>query len=225
MPVRPAFAQFSTVGSAERRIDLVEVNEAMLALAPSGDPRLVFGQSAELLVPVVCDRAEFEVLPTEGDACAAAEPGAWPTGWAWLAVRVPSSPVKPVGVVHGAPPAVGGWLKDRAPWMAVLTCGWEPGYQPGPPDAALIRLLGRCAVAAVDQGVRADHLAQAAAKISNLNIALSSNRTIGAAVGVLMSRRRLTYQAAFELLSDRSHRLHRKIVDLADEVLYAGDLA
>jgi ANTAR domain len=57
-----------------------------------------------------------------------------------------------------------------------------------------------------------------------LKDALQSNRQIGAATGVLMAQHRLTQQQAFELLKGASQNYHRKLRDVANEVLFTGTL-
>jgi len=61
-------------------------------------------------------------------------------------------------------------------------------------------------------------------KIANLEIALVTARRIGAAMGILMSSRHVTDAEAFELLREASHRRHRKLRDLVDDVLLTGEL-
>jgi uncharacterized coiled-coil protein SlyX len=60
--------------------------------------------------------------------------------------------------------------------------------------------------------------------ITNLEAALVTARGIGAAMGVLMCRHVLTEPQAFDLLREASQRQHRKVRDLADYVVLAGDL-
>lgn len=60
------------------------------------------------------------------------------------------------------------------------------------------------------------------AAAANLQIALSSNRRIGTAIGILMAHRRITDTAAFELLRDASQRGHRKLRDIAEDVVLTG---
>jgi hypothetical protein len=83
------------------------------------------------------------------------------------------------------------------------------------PDA-LAAVAGACAVGltAIDQRYRADHLEQA----------LVSSRRIGAAMGVLMSRLRLTDDQAFDALRTASQHSHRKLRDVAEDVLLTGEL-
>jgi len=78
--------------------------------------------------------------------------------------------------------------------------------------------------------VLADHaslaLAQvtAAERIANLEIALTTNRTIGVAIGVLMARSQVTQEAAFDMLRTTSQHTHCKLRDVADYVVDAGEL-
>jgi signal transduction histidine kinase/DNA-binding response OmpR family regulator/PAS domain-containing protein len=67
-------------------------------------------------------------------------------------------------------------------------------------------------------------LNQAQDKAANLQRALSSNRQIGIALGVLMARDMLTEDQAFERLRVISQRQNRKLRDVADEVVLTGAL-
>ncbi|HET6210280.1 MAG TPA: GAF and ANTAR domain-containing protein [Jatrophihabitans sp.] len=59
---------------------------------------------------------------------------------------------------------------------------------------------------------------------ANLQQALQSSREIGVAVGILMSRHRITQQESFDLLRIASQHTHRKLRDLALEVGEIGML-
>ena len=65
-------------------------------------------------------------------------------------------------------------------------------------------------------------LEQARVKIANLEIALHSNRRIGIAVGILMSTRQLTDEAAFQVLADHSQATKIKLAVLAEYVIMTG---
>jgi AmiR/NasT family two-component response regulator len=56
-------------------------------------------------------------------------------------------------------------------------------------------------------------------KIANLEVALITARRIGAAIGVLMTRMHLTDEQAFTVLRDASQSMHRKLRDVAEDVL------
>jgi AmiR/NasT family two-component response regulator len=62
-------------------------------------------------------------------------------------------------------------------------------------------------------------------QIAHLQVALVTCRRIGAAIGILMSSSKLTEDAAFELLRARSQHGHRKLRDIADEVVLIGALS
>jgi GAF domain-containing protein len=66
--------------------------------------------------------------------------------------------------------------------------------------------------------------AAAREKVANLQVALATNRTIGVAIGVLMSHYKITEEAAFALLQVASQHLHRRIAELAPEVIETGAL-
>ncbi|MFL6163734.1 MAG: ANTAR domain-containing protein [Jatrophihabitantaceae bacterium] len=58
----------------------------------------------------------------------------------------------------------------------------------------------------------------------NLHTALDSSRRIGAAIGVLMAIHKVTEDQAFDLLRTASQLLHRKLRDIASEVVETGAL-
>jgi signal transduction histidine kinase/DNA-binding response OmpR family regulator len=68
-------------------------------------------------------------------------------------------------------------------------------------------------------------LAQAENKAANLESALASNRHIGMAIGIIMNQRRVTHEQAFAMLRSASQTRHRKLRDVADDILFTGDLA
>ncbi|MCW2527587.1 MAG: hypothetical protein JWM76_2447 [Pseudonocardiales bacterium] len=59
---------------------------------------------------------------------------------------------------------------------------------------------------------------------TNLTKALDSNREIGVAIGILMSKHKLTRVEAFDLLRIASQNTNRKLVTLATEVADSDDL-
>jgi len=67
-------------------------------------------------------------------------------------------------------------------------------------------------------------LAAAEARTAQLERALLSNRRIGIAIGVLMTRLRLTDVEAFELLKQASQRRNVKLRELAEDVIYTGSV-
>jgi transcriptional regulator with GAF, ATPase, and Fis domain len=56
----------------------------------------------------------------------------------------------------------------------------------------------------------------------NLDKALESNRRIGIAIGILMSRLRIRAEDGFQLLRTASQRSHRKLAEVAEDVILTG---
>jgi ANTAR domain len=80
--------------------------------------------------------------------------------------------------------------------------------------AATAAALSAVAFGAVEARNRAD----------NLTVALGTSRQMGAAIGVLMVQERCTYDQAFVMIRSVSQRSHRKMRDLAEEILLTGAL-
>jgi AmiR/NasT family two-component response regulator len=81
------------------------------------------------------------------------------------------------------------------------------------------------AVGVVDRGVIADLEADGIVvrdRVANLEIALVSARRIGGAIGLIMALRRVSEAEAFEVLRQASRNRHRKLRDVADDVLLIG---
>ena len=70
----------------------------------------------------------------------------------------------------------------------------------------------------------ARQLAAARERIGHLETALQTNRHIAMAIGILMARRGLTEDQAFTELRLVSQCRHRKLRDVAEEVVLTGDL-
>jgi AmiR/NasT family two-component response regulator len=68
-------------------------------------------------------------------------------------------------------------------------------------------------------------LASATVHAEHLERAVVSNRRIGMAMGILMERHRLTEDQAFGRLRELSQRRNVKLRDLAEEIIYTGDVA
>ena len=60
--------------------------------------------------------------------------------------------------------------------------------------------------------------------IANLETALGSARQIGAAIGIVMCTRKIDADEAFFILRRTSQNHHRKLREVADEVLYTGEV-
>jgi hypothetical protein len=68
-------------------------------------------------------------------------------------------------------------------------------------------------------------LTKAHSQVANLEIALSSNRDIGTAIGILMNAHLITQDEAFGMLRVASQHSHRKLREVANDVIFTGALA
>ena len=59
---------------------------------------------------------------------------------------------------------------------------------------------------------------------THLEFALDSNRRVGAAIGILMIQHRIAEPEAFARLRHSSQTLHRKLRDVAEDVILTGEL-
>ena len=85
-------------------------------------------------------------------------------------------------------------------------------------------LLARIAVHHELASLRNFALAEAENRSANLERALSSNREIGAAIGILMVTHKLPSDRAFALLRETSNRTNIRLRDVADHVVLTGSL-
>ena len=94
----------------------------------------------------------------------------------------------------------------------------EAGAEPAEPPAATVEQLMAALVheRQISAGLRDQN--------AHLQLALESNRRIGTALGIVMFSRKVTAQAAFELLRQTSQRTHRKLRDIAEDVIEQGCL-
>lgn len=222
--------------SVRQRSDVVAVNTAMHHLATSPDPEIVFSHLAELMVPALCDAAAVRLVPdnpqrSDGEPAgqSAAGGATRPTVTRGRLTQSSTEPAHFSVVVHvdlGTDPTYQYWGSGSGSGSGsgvelVLSWWVQP---PRDSDLALLDLVVRCAAGAVASDRHAADVEYHRHRVANLTRALESNRTIGAAIGVLMVTRQLTYQQGFDLLSATSQRRNRKIADLAAAVLYEGDL-
>lgn len=59
---------------------------------------------------------------------------------------------------------------------------------------------------------------------ANLEVALRTSRTIGAAIGILMAQHNVSEEDAFAMLRQASMATNRKLRDLAEDVVFTGGL-
>jgi hypothetical protein len=127
-------------------------------------------------------------------------------------------------------PGFGAAVLARTPVRAVLShplpgapvLGSINFYAEVPTSFGTEALRGAAEAAAAGSVVLAGVTARAHA--DNLEQALTSSRQIAAAIGVIMAQSRCTYDEAFAQIRAASQRTHRKMRDLAEEILFTGAL-
>lgn len=67
-------------------------------------------------------------------------------------------------------------------------------------------------------------LSESEDRVAHLEAALETNREIGAAIGVLMAYHKVTHDQAFAMLRSASQRMHRKLREVASDVVETGTL-
>lgn len=127
----------------------------------------------------------------------------------WVLPPVPAGPV----VVVPLPGAA-------APRAVLVVQGDAEGGAPDLTDPAAVARVG----ALVPDLAAAVAVVQARSEAAHLQLALASNRTIGAAIGVAMASRKLPYDEAAHLLRSLSNHTNTRLVDLAEQVLLTGEL-
>jgi GAF domain-containing protein len=81
-------------------------------------------------------------------------------------------------------------------------------------DLTVLATHSAIAIARAGAHERSQHLQQA----------LESNRTIGIAIGILMNKHLITREQAFDALRVASQHGHRKLIDIATDVIESGQL-
>lgn len=92
--------------------------------------------------------------------------------------------------------------------------------KPFDPDELLARVATHMELSLLRKVV----MDEAEDRAENLQRALSSNRLIGTALGIIMATRKVTADQAFALLRDESQSSNRKLREVADDVVFTGAL-
>lgn len=102
-------------------------------------------------------------------------------------------------------------------------CGLALNFYGTASDAFDSAALGDAALVAAHAGTFALYQ-DSVRKVVNLEQALETSRTIGAAIGIVMLARKITPDQAFDVLRNASQRMHVKIRELAQLVTETGEL-
>jgi hypothetical protein len=92
----------------------------------------------------------------------------------------------------------------------------------GADDDLLQAAAGGALAAVVPDLAAAVCVVRARLEVADLQVALTTNRTIGAAIGITMVSRHLPYEQAAELLRTLSNHTNTRLGELAEEILFTG---
>lgn len=187
------------------------IDHAGVTLLRQGRPETVAASSPvpRLLDELQAETGEGPVLTALVDSACVAHLGTGGRRWPAFAARAAE--------VSAVQAAVSVRLSAGEAAVGALTLYAE---RPDAVDDGLV-LVGELLAASASTALQR---AQAQERIGHLERALESSREIGAAVGILMSRYRVTETHAFDLLRHASQRSNRKLRDVAGDVLHTGDL-
>lgn len=214
-PARLPNATGSGNGAALRPPDLHSVDAVDL-----------FTDLAAACVPTFCDGLHVDLTADGANGLSASFPpdGAPSGDGAGDAVsldghaRHRSFPGRIIIGVHtelaaGEPPVVG-----------TITCTWNDPIRPTEADVLVARLLADQAAARLRLDSLDTALQKQLTRARNLEEALTTNREIGQAIGILMATHHVTAEQAFEQLRTASQHTHRKLREIAADVAETGAL-
>ncbi len=209
--------------SAEMGPGLEPILQALNGLVASAEPAVVFTSLARLCVPVLCDGATITVTT--------ADQLAYQAKWPWNAVNPEDSVLirqamtgRQVVSSNAVLTPILGMSTEGAPdYQGVLALYFHTA-SPTPSHSVLAQLVVERAVAVIERERLTDIVTARQTQADNLSIALTTNRQIATAIGIIMARHMLTSERAFDLLRRVSQHSHRKLYDIAMDVVDTGEL-
>ncbi|MGX7678090.1 ANTAR domain-containing protein [Jatrophihabitans sp. DSM 45814] len=207
----------------EQPVHIADVLQAMDQIVASAEPLIVFTSVAEACVPLVCDAVTVSLV----GAGEKTQRITWPRSpddpadsAGRVLIPITSDAIGPNGVAGARCPDFGDLALE---YRGTLELRFHPPRTVWSTDL-IGHLIVERAQAIIHQEHRAECLRAAEARIDNLDRALTSNREIGIAVGILMAAHRFTAEQAFDLLRRVSQHTHRKVREVALDVAEAGSL-
>jgi hypothetical protein len=196
--------------------DPTAVLTAVEQLAASPEPAVVLASLAAVCASAIADEC-WATLVQDGvtQPIGAAPPAGEPP----TAAKMPSAGEEQLTLSF----AQSAW-EHYPEFSGTMTWRWHDRDRPTRSDRVIAQLL----LDRASELVRAQRLELALAverdRAANLQIALTSNREIGQAIGILMSAYKLTSQQGFDLLRTASQHTHRKLREVAADVCDTGML-
>ncbi|MDQ2838699.1 MAG: ANTAR domain-containing protein [Actinomycetota bacterium] len=191
--------------------NLEQLARSMHHLVASAEPAVTFSSLARVCVPDFSDTCTVDLVEVGRAAYRIAYPAdpspPSPTG-ATTQLRTP------IASTPGTP---------QPAYSGMIVHSWHQ-HRPDAADAALAQMLALRAITAIDHERLEEVARHAVDQVASLQAALMSNRQIGTALGILMTIHKITDTAAFALMRTASQHTHRKLRDIADDVVATGCL-
>jgi hypothetical protein len=225
-PSRPTEASGESVTDPKPRIvdsaarattpdgGVTAVLRALDGMVASAQPEAMFANVARLCVPLICDAAMVAIHAA----------GQRPYSISWpapLAEALPELSEHRITADSVLVPITPGPIDGEADYRGVLALRFH-SYRPGPAQALLGQLVVERAVSQIRGERIAGRLALETSRADNLELALTSSREIGVAMGIAMDRYKLSTAQAFDLLRRISQHANRKIRDIAADIVATG---
>jgi hypothetical protein len=181
---------------------------ALDAIVSSAEPAVVFASVVRLCAPLICDAATVTIRESDKDGYAIA----WPPDVAGVNLQIRQRSVV-VGIS-------GTKTEEHAGYHASLALYFTRAAESN--DQLLGQFIVERAAARVEHERLTELLTRGQSNVDNLELALSSSREIGIAMGILMSTHKIRSDQGFDLLRRVSQRTHRKLHDIALDVATTG---
>jgi hypothetical protein len=182
---------------------------ALSSLVVSAEPAVVFSSVVRLCAPLICVAADALISEADKPRYAVA----WPRPAAEFDHRSQTCNVTAI---------IGAETADHAGYEGALVLHFDE--VPGEHEALLAQLIVERATAVIERERLIESVAIRSFRVENLELALTTNREIGIALGILMAGRKLTSDQAFDLLRRASQQSHRKLRELALEIAETGSI-
>ena len=198
-------------------------------LVASVEPAVVFSSLASVSVPMLADACLVTVAEDDDVAYRIGVPSAPdPATPEWERGRPAGARVgqlaRPGAVRTPIIATPSGRERDRD-YRGVVVHQWRDRHRPTPTDLAATQLIVHIAVAVITQERLNQQIRQQQRTAQHLQYAVETNREIGAAIGILMATQQLNQTQAFDALRAESQHSHRKLRDVASDVVFTGTLA
>lgn len=206
----------STLDSDQDQAATASLIAVLSRLAPSAEPAAVFSNLADLCVPAFCDACTVDLLEDDHEACRISSPPATDLNLARKVTDLSHRGRSSTSTPFQCEPHDTGRR-----YRGLVVHIWQTQNRPAA-DAVVARLLVDRAVAAITVQRFADAARQAEDQATNLRTALLNSRQIGAAIGIIMAAHKVTESTAFDMLRTVSQHDHRKLREVATDVLQTG---